>query len=316
MAPCPLACQCGSTTWLDTQAYCGDTVRLQATLTGNCADGPATIEILHPSNGSVVDTINANMAGGHVTANWIAKAQTAQWRTDRMKFRVNAAGLTCTSGNEFTFKHRPVVASALRDTNRGTPVGFQPISEKVDAALEANQVHYNLKLRLAGGSFTAAQQASAKTAIETAWNNGFSGKCFHRTSCGRGRACDCAFDCCKCGYHLDVNWVASGEHYPVTIVARTAGGRSSASSSGMTWTDPALNATTSYAHETGHALGQFDEYTGGGVDPSGVQPADAAAASNLMKTSGDSTLFSRHYRWALEFLNANSGGDPYETVPP
>jgi hypothetical protein len=35
-----------------------------------------------------------------------------------------------------------------------------------------------------------------------------------------------------------------------------------------------------------------------------------------MKTSGDTTLFARHYRWALKFLNEKSGGDQYETVPP
>jgi hypothetical protein len=284
-------------------------------LTGNCADGPATIEILHPSNGSVVDTINTKLAGGHVTANWIAKAQTAQWRTDRMKFRVKAAGLTCTSSNEFTFKRRPVTAFALRDTNRGTPVGFAAICEKVDAALEASQVHYNLKLKLSGGTFTAAQQTAAKTRIETVWNDGFSGKTFHRTRCGRGRACDCRFDCCKCGYHLDVNWVASGEHYPTKVHSGATDAHSYTSCSGMDWADPPIDATTSYAHESGHALGQFDEYTGGGVDPSGVQPTNPAAA-NLMKTAGDTTLFTRHYRWALEFLNANSAGDPYETVPP
>jgi hypothetical protein len=262
-----------------------------------------------------VATINARLTGGHVTANWIAKAQTTQWRTDRMKFRVKAAGLTCTSSNEFTFKQRPVTAFALRDTNRGTPAGFAAICEKVDAALETDLVHYNLKLKLSSGTFTVAQRSAARTLIENVWNRGFDHKTFHRTKCARGRACDCRFDCCKCGYNLEVTWVESGEHYPVTIVARTPGMRSSASCSGITWTDPALNATTSYAHEAGHALGQFDEYTGGAVDPSGVQPANSAA-DNLMKTSGNTTLFTRHYRWALEFLNANAAGDPYETIPP
>jgi hypothetical protein len=316
VASCPLGpCQCGSATWLDTQALCGDTVRLQATLTGNCPDGPATIQILHPSNGSVVASINATLTGGRVTASWIAKAQTAQWRTDRIRFRVNAAGVTCTSSNEFTFKKRPVAAFTRRNTNRGTPVGFQAICEKVDAALEANRVHYNLKLRHSSGTFTAAQKAAAKTLIENTWNNGFSGKTFHRTACGRGRACDCAFDCCKCGYRLDVNWVASGEHYPTKVHAAATDTHSYTSCSEMDWADPPIDATTSYPHEVGHALGQFDEYTGGGLDPSGVQPTNPAA-DNLMKTAGDSTLFTRHYRWALEFLNAKSGGDGYETVPP
>src|SRR5258708_10720883 len=91
--PCPSsACQCGDVRWVDTQAYCGDNARLQGTFTGTCPDGPATVQILHPTTGSVVDTINSNLRGGRVDAVWIAKAQTASWRTDRIRFRVMAAG--------------------------------------------------------------------------------------------------------------------------------------------------------------------------------------------------------------------------------
>lgn len=312
---CPVVpCQCGTTKWLQTEAYCGDTVHLEATLTGSCADGPATIEVLHPSNGSVVQTIASTMSGGRVSATWVAKSQTANWRTDRLRFRVKAAGQTCTSGNEFMFRQRPVTVWALRNTNRGTAVGFAPVCEKVDAQLEADRVHYSMKLRLTS-PFTAAQQTDAKSRIETIWNDGFANKRFHRVGCGRGRACDCAFDCCKAGYRLDVNFVASGEHYPVKVHAAATDTHSYTSCAGMDWADPPIAVTTSYAHEVGHALGQFDEYTGGATDPSGAQPVNPPAA-NLMKTAGDTSLFARHYRWPLEFLNASTGGDTYETVPP
>ncbi len=79
------------------------------------------------------------------------------------------------------------------------------------------------------------------------------------------------------------------------------------------WGDPPLNGNTTYPHEVGHVLGQFDEYTTGGTDPNGVQPANGPA--NLMN-NGNLTLFNRHYRRVLVFLNNNAAGDPYEIIPP
>lgn len=165
--PCPLGpCQCGDTRWLDTQAYCGDNARIQASFTGGCPDGPATVEILHPTSGNVVDTISSNLRGGRVDAVWVAKSQTANWRTDRIRFRVKAAGQTCQSNNDFKFRQRPTTAWALRNTNRGTPVGFSDLCEKVDAQLETDRVHYSFKLKLTG-TFTAAQQTDAKQKLRT-----------------------------------------------------------------------------------------------------------------------------------------------------
>ena len=318
--PCAaVPCQCGDVRWLDTQAYCGDNARLQATLTGNCPDGPATVEILHPTSGSVVETINSNLRGGRVDAVWIAKAQTATWRTDRIRFRVTAAGQTCPSSNAFAFRQRPTTAWARGDRNRGTPTPYSDVYEIVDQRLEADQVHYSLKIKLtppAGAAavpWNAARQATEKSNIETIWNNAFSSKKFHRTACLRGRTCDCAFDCCKAGFHLDVNFVTSGEHFAVEI--RLVLGRCATGRTGSYWNDPSANPPTQYAHEVGHMLGNFDEYSGGANDPSGVQPA-VAPTDNLMKTGGSTVLFNRHFRWVLEYLNANSSGDVYEIIPP
>lgn len=76
------------------------------------------------------------------------------------------------------------------------------------------------------------------------------------------------------------------------------------------WADPPVSSSE-YAHEVGHILGQFDEYVGGVKDPSGLQPQPAPEV-NLMAGTGPALLV-RHYRWALRFLNSNTGGDPYNT---
>lgn len=314
----PGPCQCGDVRWVDSQAYCGDNARLQANLTGNCPDGPATVEILN--GGTVIATINSNLIGGRVDAVWITKAPTANWRTDQIRFRVNAAGQTCTSSNVFTFRHRPVTDWELVDHDHPCdPNTFAPVAEIHDARLEASQVHYSLKLKTHGATFTAARQANAKSLAENIWNNGFSNKKFHRSHCLRGNACDCTFDCCKAGFRLDVNFVTTGAHVDILMVAAPAPPAptpvSGTSHYGSRWYEPPLDEPSMYGHEIGHLLGQFDEYTGGAHDPSGTQPA-VSATPNLMATSLDTTLLNRHYRWVLAFLNSKAAGDNYIIIPP
>ena len=302
--------------WVDTSAYCGDSVSLTVDVTPVPSDGPVTVAIQHPSTGATVDTLNGTITGGHADLKWVLKSQTANWRTDQIPFKATVPGVgTQTSSNKVTFKARATTDWKLLRENRGTPVGFSDVYEHADARLEASQVHYSMKAKL-DGTFTAAQQSDAKTRIETIWNNGLSARKFHRTVCGRGRACDCAFDCCKAGYRLDFNFVDSGEHFKLKIHSSATDIHSYTGIDDMDWADPPINATTSYAHEVGHMLGNFDEYTGGANDPSGVQPTNPAA-DNLMKTAGDTTLLPVHYRWALKFLNTYSGEtNVYEIIPP
>ena len=309
--------------WVDTQAYCGDNASLEVGVVPVPQTANVTVEILHPSTGATVGTVNGTLSGGSVQLAWTAKAQTANWRTDQISFRatVSGIGLTGSSNNQFTFKQRPTTGWIARKIDRGTPAGYADVYEVVDAALEANQVHYSLKIRLTPPSgatavpWDAARQASEKSKIDTIWNNGFSAKKFHRKSCGRGATCDCAFDCCKLGFRFDGNFVASGEHYAVQIQTSATPGRSGTSLTGSFWVDPAGNPATDYAHEVGHMLGQFDEYSGGANDPTGTQPA-VATTQNLMSTGNVSTLLNVHFRWVLEFLNANTNSDVYQIVPP
>ncbi len=309
--------------WRTATAYCGDNAALEAIVVGYPGSEPATVEVLHPTTGNPMATLNATVTGGRIDATWVAKAATANWRTDRIRFRVNvpSLGLSGTSANEFTFRQRPTTAYELKNVAHASGNGYGPSHEKHDARLEANRVHYSLKLKLTGDPFSAAKQTAAKNLIQNVWNNGFSGKSFHRTGCGRGRACDCTFDCCKAGFRLDVDYVNSGEHLEVEVHATAPGApthRSSMNGDGGEWGDPAKSPTTTYPHETGHVLGQADEYPTGAIDPTGTQPADAAAAGepNLMSTPGNQTLLNRHYRFVLAFLNSKTSGDTYETIPP
>ena len=320
--PCP-ATKTVVANWKDVTAYCGDHVKLEGTVTPACADGPVTVQILN--NGSAVANpvfaVAPKVVGGRIEGTWVAKSASANWRTDKLRFTVNvpSAG-SATSTNEFTFKNRPTAASTSLNVTHASGNGYGPCHEKHDARLDADKVHYELKLRLAGAPFDAAKQAAAKTLIQNVWNNGFANKKFHRVNCKRGSTCDCTFDCCKAKFELEVNFVASGEHLTVTVHATAPGApthRSSMSGTGGDWGDPPMSPATTYAHETGHVLGQADEYATGATDPTGVQPAPPPAGEeNLMSTPGNTTLLIRHYRWTLKYLNDNAGGDTYETIQP
>jgi hypothetical protein len=308
--------------WVDLQAYCGDAARLEATVTPTPPDGTVTVNVLHPVTGATIDTLTGNMTGGRMQTTWTTKAQTANWRTDRIRFTATASsvGASGTSTNQFTFRQRPTAAWTLKNVVHASGNGFGPSHEKHDASLDPSQVHYRIKLKLSGAPFDAAHQTAARTVIQDVWNNGFTGKRFHRTHCLRGNTCDCTFDCCKAGFHLDVEFVATGEHLTVQVFHTAPGAAAHGSSmngDGGEWGDPPRNAASTYAHETGHVLGQHDEYPTGAFDPT-VPPAQPTNPPNpnLMSTTGNTTLFNRHYRYALAYLNANASGDTYETIPP
>ena len=325
---CPPAC--GDARWIDTQAYCGDNARLRCTITENPADGPATVEILHPSNESVVATVNAQMTGGTIETTWVTKAQSANWRTDRIRFRVRAAGLTCESSNALSFRDRPTVDWARQDYMRSCPGGATQHRTVYDLKLDAERVQQRLKLKTRPGD---GIDRAAKTRFEemvvsrsqTTWNNGFRDKTFHRQNCQRGEDCDCAYDCCKVGYRLIVQFFDEGQHRHVNVVPQPDPPAARLSSwcrwDDSRWAYPP-KAVTTYQHEVGHMIGQYDEYVTRCNDPSGNdvpcrQPAPPPADErNLMSHSGNQTLLSRHYRRALTFLNENSGEDPYDVVPP
>jgi hypothetical protein len=319
--PCPLATKI-VVSWVETEAYCGDHVQLRGTITPPPSDGTVGVEVL--VNGSPVAdakfAVTPKVVGGKIDGTWIAKAASAQWRTDKMTFKVSVSGgPTGTSTNEFTFKKRKTTGWSTLNVTHPSNGGFAPSHEKHDARLEDDKVHYKLKIRLFGDPFSEAKRTAARDLIQNVWNNGFANKKFHRVKCKRGKTCDCTFDCCKAGYQLTVEFVASGEHLAVQVFATAAGAtrhRSSMNGDGGEWGDPPLTPATTYPHETGHVLGQADEYSDGATAAAGGQPATPAAGEeNLMSTPGNTTLLIRHYRFVLKFLNDNAG-DTYETIQP
>src|SRR5579872_76351 len=216
--PAP-AYRCGHARWIDARAHCGDRVRMEAVITGYPPDSPATIEVLHPANGSIVESINANLHGGRVDASWIAIAQTANWRTDRIPFRIRVPGIgiTCTSSNSLTFVNRPT-APWERMNQQIAGLNGAAVNRIYDQALEPSRVHISVKVKLTGMSLQPAELLSIKRSIESTWNDGFSQHFrFHRAHCKCGATCNHVFDCCQLGFRLDFSFVDTGQHITVDM---------------------------------------------------------------------------------------------------
>lgn len=328
--PCPPQYQFTDCRWRDTSAYCGDNARLFAVVSTTPPDGPATIDILHPTTRAVLQTINGQLTGGRIDATWVAKAATANWRTDHMKFRVNIPHISLNrlSGNDFTFQQRPTTNwTLINDTSRCSHGGGH--RARYDIRLESNRVHLSLKIKAGTDNVPDASMANFKTnakqRIETVWNNGFNNKSMHRVNCQRGDSCDCRFDCCKVDFRADVNFVTSGHHFLLKVVGQPNPAVPSVMSwvryNDSEWAYPPVAPTSCYPHEFGHMIGQFDEYVSSCSDPAAAgtqyrQPQPPPAAElNLMSTSGNIRLLNRHYRHMLAYLNQSSGGDTYKLIP-
>ncbi len=320
--PCPY--RIISARWLTTAAYCGDNARLKVVVTGSPPDSPATIQIRRASAAGVlsdIHTINTRLTNGRIDVTWVAKAPSADWRNDRIKFVVSIPSLSLTgqASNTFSFRQRPASDTWDRiDRDHPCNGNFNPVVELHDARLQTNRVHYSLKIKLTGVGLTPARQQNAKRLIENTWNRGFRNRKFHRTGCQRRHTCDCQYDCCKVDFRLDFNFVTSYEHLSIEMrrsADPTNPGRSCLGRRNGFWYEPPMDESSVYAHEIGHMLGQFDEYSTGGTDPSGVQPATATTL-NLMSTGQNTVLLKRHYRRVLAYLNTKTSGDRYETIPP
>jgi hypothetical protein len=316
-----------SARWLTRSAYCGDEARFKVVVTGHPPECDARIQIQRISAAGAVsriNSINLPLINGRIEDTWWAKAPSADWRNDRIKFTVSipSLGLTRESRNTFSFRQRPASDSWNRiDRDHPCNNNFAPVIELHDARLEASRVHYSLKIKLTGAAMAPDRQRNAKLSIQNIWNH-MGRRKFHRTGCQRGPECDCRYDCCKVGFRLDFNFVPSDEHLSIEIRRPPDPTNPPASCLGRRggyWYEPPLDEETVYAHEIGHMLGQFDEYASGGTDPSGVQPAHPipppSPTPNLMDTGGETELFNRHYRRVLEYLNTKTSGDEYEIIP-
>jgi hypothetical protein len=251
---------------------CGDSVELRAQ-TENVADEREILfEVKNVADKSAVATIKTKVTNGKSSALWVCQKQTDDWNdTSEQMFSVIAEKTSKDSSNTFKFHKYPDYNAETKTVNCASGI-FGWIG-KYHVRLADRIVYIGIKIRLvnrlgikpaAGGALPPIGPAVSdvdKQAIKKDIESKLSRKwVFHRKSCQRKKECNCdsTRGCCKFPVKIQVFFVESGEDHVVDLF-QGAGRANSAQ-----WTR-VKTRNNSWAHETGHLLGWYDEYVGGAV---------------------------------------------------
>jgi hypothetical protein len=268
-ATCPLQ-KAINGRFTEKQAKCGNPAHVQADGT-NLAEGATTaFAVKRVRDGSAAGSASGPMHAQSLRSLDWKPRRPADWRAgDAFEFDVSGDGQSAKSSNRFTFFEYPNAGPETKTFNCTS--GSFGWTGKFDIKFAADVITVTVKIKLLNrqgakpASATAALPAigaavsdADKAAMKADIEGKLSGKVkLYRKDCGFADACSCAKP-----VNIVVDFVESGAHHDVNLFQ--GAGRANASN----WTRTKTRAN-SWAHETGHLLGWYDEYTGGAV---GVTP--------------------------------------------
>lgn len=315
--PCPLA-KSITGRFTEEEVKCGSSAHLEADAV-NIDDGQTVQFALRKlPDQSGIATETAPLAGSQVRGKeWISKKPSDLWPPDEVDFQVSADGVSADSENKLHFHNYANKALETKTINCAS--GVYGWTGKFDIKFEAGKVIVLVKIKLinrlggkpatgdpmpaAGAAVTAADKLAMKTDIEGKLTNKW---LVHRVDCQRDAACDCPSDrkCCKFRVTVQVDFVESGEHHEVNLFQ--GAGRANASN----WTR-VKTRDNSYAHETGHLLAWYDEYSTGAV---GTAPRWIANNAGAVMNTG--LTVPETYYWDFRDWYAGKTGETWEMVSP
>lgn len=297
---------------------CGDSVDLIGE-GKNLADGTTfsfSLKAL-PGGGAAGSESGSKPGSQSVTVPWISKKTGNNWPEKEVEFEVAADGLKAKSENQLGFHKYEDESSATKTIRcRSGRFGW---TGKFDIEFKSGVVIVTVKIKLinrqggkpasgdpmpaAGPAVSAADKSSMKSDIEGKLSEKW---LFHRDDCKRNDGCDCPKDrkCCKFKVKIVVEFVESGEHHEVNLFQGS--GRANATN----WTR-VKTRDNSWAHETGHLLAWYDEYTGGavGTAPRWKDPRNGA----VMNTGLD---VPKEYYWDFRDWFKSKMSEDWELLSP
>lgn len=301
---CPLA-KAIKGRFTELTAKCGDAAHVEADGT-NLAEGAATtFAVKRVRDAAALTSVSGPMNAQSLrNLNWKPK-RPANWAAgDEFAFDVSGDGQTAASENKFKFFEYPDAGPETKTFNCVS--GAFAWTGKFDIKFAADQVTVTVKIKLInrlgakpadGAAMPAAGDPvtdADKTAMKTDVEGKLSGKVkLYRKDCGFGDACSCPKP-----IKIVVDFVESGAHHEVNLFQ--GAGRANASN----WTR-VKTRDNSWAHETGHLLGWYDEYAGGAVGTAPRWKPDEAA--HIMKTG---LTMPPEYAWDFrDWYKGKSGED-------
>jgi hypothetical protein len=253
----------------DLVVKCGDQVDLRADATNIPDKTPTIFNIRHYTKKQTVATEKALLKSSKVSdKKWISKKVFQGWDPPHLDFKVSANGASADSDNRLRIYEYPDFASYTKTIARQTAAGDSLRDGKFDVEFKKKVLTITIKIKLinrlgkkpgvgqpmpaAGPPVDDKLKRSLKKNIESKLSEKWG---LHRDRCLREKKCNCQVktECCKFKIQIQVKFVENGEHYTVNLFQ----GKGRADS--INWCRIPTRANT-YAHETGHLLGWYDEY--------------------------------------------------------
>lgn len=269
--------------WAVTPVKCGDNAQMLADTENIPANTSATFDVKKISDNSSITTINSNTTTSSIEGMWESQKPSENWNGAEVKFTVAAAGEQADSGDEqLSFHSYPDIARQTRTHNR-TPVGYAAFTGRYTIEFTDRQLIVKVRVKLLnkqaarpanradyasvanGPPVADAQKRLMKRRIQRILSKRLD---LHRWECARENECNCPRDykCCKFEVIVRVYFVESNEHHVVNLWP------GSSRHDAENWHVTESRTGLSWAHETGHLLGWYDEYAGGGTAPAADNP--------------------------------------------
>lgn len=245
---------------------CGEAGHVEADGVNISEAASTSFAIKRVRGGTSIKSVSGPMNGQHVRdLAWEPQRHAGHQVGDEYTFDVSADGVSAPSSNKFKFKDFPDYGPETKTFACSS--GIYGWTGKFDIKYSADKITVTVKIKLQnrlGGK--PATEAAAKPAIgpavsdedKTTMKADIEGKLseiasLYRKNCVFAEGCSCP----KLIY-IVVEFVESGEHHVVDLY--TGAGRANSGS----WCRIKTRDNT-YAHEVGHLLAFYDEYTGGAV---------------------------------------------------